>query len=114
MRELVQQWSGTRRQIGAVVLAIVVIYVALNMVGLAVHVVTLMQEEGALHQTLADLDREEASLLEDIRYMLTDSFIEKAAREILLWVKPNERLVIIVGGQPDQAPRMTPTPARGR
>lgn len=98
MAETVRQRPTTTRQILTIVAAVVVFYFVAGVAGRLVTLYHLRMQLAGLQEKrseiLADIDR----LGGDVSYMQTDSYIEQAARTMLLWGRPGEKLLISPDG----------------
>lgn len=108
MQRLIRQWAATPRQFFTVIVAVIVLYIFVNILGVALHLFSLLRDQAALERSNVELTTRIATLREQTAYMQTDSYIEQAAREMLLWGPAGARLVIIDERQDTAAPIATP------
>ena len=95
-------------QIATIVLAIVALYLLAGIVGRVINIVDIKRQQVALQEKnqalLLDIDR----LQKDVQYMQSDSYIEQAARTVLLWGRPGEKLIISGSAATQATPIATP------
>jgi cell division protein FtsB len=89
-----RQLPASPMQLATIVLAIVGLYLLASVVGRVINIVEIKRQQVTLQhkntELLQDIDR----LQKDVQYMQTDSYIEQAARTVLLWGRPGEKLII--------------------
>ena len=70
-----------------------------------------MRQQASLQQRNGELAKEIAELRDDVAYLQSDSYVEQAARTVLLWGRPGEKLIISRDNPLPAAPTPTPPPA---
>ncbi len=105
-----RQSSASPTQLATFLLAIVALYFLASMVGRAINIVEIMRQQATLQARNEELSRDIAKLRDDVEYMQSDSYVEQAARSVLLWGRPGEKLIISRDGPLPAA--STPTPPR--
>lgn len=110
MSQSTRQWFVSPRQLLSIVIGIIVLSFVLGLINAGYKYIVLVQRHRDLEQQRQSLVAQIDDLNGQIRYMQSDSFIEKAARSMLLWVRPGEKLIIPL----DDKPSPPPTPASGR
>ena len=101
-----RQWSASPMQVATILLAIVALYLLAGIVGRAINIVEIKRQQVAALEKNEILMRDIERLQKDVQYMQSDSYIEQAARTVLLWGRPGEKLIITrVGSAP-----ATPSP----
>ena len=110
MTEPPRQLADTTRQIMTIVIVAVALYFAIGVAGRAITLVQLKMQLSDLQSQRTTLQQEIATENGNISYMQTDSYIEQAARTMLLWGRPGEKLIISPDGAQPTAPTAAPQP----
>jgi len=96
-RRMTGKRSRKRMIYGFVALALVLL------IGYSVFsLITLKMEAARAKQELGELKREKAALVEELKHVNSDEYIEQKAREELKMILPGETLYIISDGESDE------------
>ena len=104
-----RQLADTARQMVTIVIVAVALFFAVGVAGRMVTLIHLKIQFAELQARRVDLRQQIDKLTGDINYMQTDSYVEQAARTMLLWGEPGEKLIITLG---DSSSTATPVPQR--
>ena len=105
----------TKARIAALVVFLVLGYLAFSAVGDVFTTQRLDAEETRLRREIAELRRQEGELQAIRDYLLTDAYLEGVARQTLDLVRPGETLVIIASSaEPTPTPEAAATPEHER
>lgn len=107
MTEAPRPLAETTRQIITIVIAVVALFFAVGVAGRFVTLIHLKMQLADLQDQRISIQQQIDKLTGDIKYMQTDSYIEQAARTMLLWGRPGEKLIISA----NDGALTTPTPA---
>jgi len=105
MKNPTRQWSASPGQLAAIVVLILALYFVAGVVHRGLNVWNLKQQQHALLQKQKELIDKREQLGAAIEYMQSASYVEQAARSMLLWGPPGETLIITT----DEAALPTPT-----
>jgi cell division protein FtsB len=103
-----RQWTASPRQLAILGVAFVMLFCLTAVVSRAIVLVNLKQQEIGTIQTLKQLDQQIADKTDEIKYLESTSYLEKAARTLLMWGRQGERILISVSSS------MTSPPAPGQ
>jgi cell division protein FtsB len=90
-------------------LALVALYLLAGIVGRAINIVEIKRQQVAAQEKNQYLQREIERLQKEVLYMQSDSYIEQAARTVLLWGRPGEKLIISSAATTAPMPTAVPT-----
>ena len=109
MSQPARQWSASIKQFVAIVLTVVALFFIAGVFSRVIDLYELKQQQAALVRTHRDLEGKISQLQEDITYLQSDSYVEKAARQMLIWGHPGEKLIMT-----KSVKSYTPTPTQPR
>jgi cell division protein FtsL len=94
MSQRSRQWTASPKQLAIIGVAFVVLFCVTAVVSRAIVLVSLKQQEIATMQNIEDLDQQIADKQDEIEYLESTSYLEKAARTLLMWGRQGERILI--------------------
>jgi cell division protein FtsB len=89
-----RQWSASIKQFVAIVLTVVALFFLAGVVSRIIDLYNLKQEHAALLKAQHDLETKISQLQNDITYLQSDSYVETAARQTLMWGHPGDKLIL--------------------
>jgi cell division protein FtsB len=108
MSQRSRQWTASPKQLAILGVAFVVLFCFTAVVSRTIVLVNLKQQEAATLRSIDALNQQIADKQDEIKYLESASYLEKAARTILMWGRQGERILI------GAASGATSPPAGGR
>lgn len=111
MKNPMRQWSASPGQLATIVILIIALYFVAGVVNRGLNVWSLKQQQHALEQKQKELIDKREQLRAEIEYMQSPSYVEQAARTMLLWGPPGETLIVstdVALPTPTTVPTRTP------
>ena len=103
-----RQWLASPKQLVGLIIVLIVLYLLAGVLNTFINYMNLVQQVNELEAANAANKSTIEQMRDQIEYMQSDAYVEIAAKSMLLWGRPGEKLLIPLSKSPQPSPTVVP------